>query len=308
MKFFIVLLCILYSSALYSEDFIPPSDYMGEKIVSANLNMELLYTNGTMGEYVYDGDNKTSQLKWNLHPAVYIGSILYISFYDKLTFKAAYWSAINRNTGNLTDTDWSVSGIETRRSHHECDIQKADIIDTSIIIKTSDLYFAGILIHAGYKWQNTVIEADDGYVEYTGDSTRIPLEGKFVNYEQSLSLPYAGLSLYIILPVRFYFTTFFSISPFVSCEVVDTHISTGINYYDAFKNGMYYYTSAAIGYQHDRVNINIHIGYTRIPEFRGDTYSTNKFSGARTKTFRNASATEFQSFEAGFAIGTSFDW
>lgn len=299
---------LLFTSFLYGADTIPRHSKISESAITAAVSLETLYLRGSIGEYVYSENIKKSQLTWLIQPAVYIGSTVHISFYNKITLGVGYWTAINRKTGNMTDTDWSDAGTQTRLSHHECIIQKADIIDTGITMNIADFSWANLFICLGYKWQNTAIEARDGYVEYTGDPTRLPIAGQFAQYEQRLSIPYAGISLYMNLPHGFHIIPFFFFSPLLNCKAEDIHISTGLNYYDTFKNGLYYYTGGAISYEISIVSLRIHYGYTCIPMIHGDTYTENKFSGTRTKTFRNAAGMQFHAFEIGCAIGTSMEW
>lgn len=303
MRTIFLLAFLLCSSMLYSADSIPRIIPKGDTAVGVNVTLESVYLRGMAGEYVYNGCARTSQLQWLIEPAIYIGSTMHLTLFNRVIISAGYWSATNKKTGDMTDTDWNESGAQTRQSHHECIIQMADIMDISLSLKAADLPFATVLVFVGYKLQSIAIEAGNGYVVYTSSDQRIPISGRFVNYEQRFSFPYIGFAFYLPLSSGLYFTPYFSISPFVTCKVEDVHYSTGLNYYDSFTNGWYYYAGGALSLQSDRIIIRIHAGYTKIPEFRGDTYTINKFTRERTDTFKNAAATEYYSYEIGLSIG-----
>ena len=98
-------------------------------IISISLQAGSLY--GKIGEFVYNGRRKISELEWDLKPVIYAGSAL--SAYVNRRFLACigYWSGVNDNTGDMEDTDWDNFGIKTRISHHNCSLIHARFFDVN---------------------------------------------------------------------------------------------------------------------------------------------------------------------------------
>ncbi len=309
------LLIITSQSHLFSMHALP--DYSTEEsekhasLTSLSLHTGFLY--GAIGEYVYNGKYKLSELNWDVKPLFYIGNAVNVCLNNGFIAGFGYWSGLNKDMDSMEDIDWNYSGIKTSKSVHDCILMTARFFDAyagySFAIKTSH----NLSIQLGYKYQQIILEARDGYKDAYAESlpgyTHMKISGVFVQYEQKCNIPYIGMSWRFQFFKRFYSQLFGIYGPYIFCDVIDSHISNNLTFYDSFKGGNYISAGALFGWEINPFCLLSLCGsYTKILRFRGDTYSVETASGTRSMTYNNGAAMSLNAWEMELAFGISIEW
>lgn len=281
-------------SALYSLHVIPDSNQQNRNSVSFSLETGLM--NGNIGEYVYSGDNKISELKWDIKPLIYVGNVIKAKFKNNISAGLGYWFNVNSRAGNISDTDRGSAGEIIKYSDHESVIVTARFFDVFAgydFILSDRLRLTPL---AGYNYKQFILEARNGYSEDVSTGTHYYSSGVFIQYDQKYQIPYAGIAvLYGFIP-DLSVTLSGTFSNMLFCRAEDNHVSGVQVFYDNFEWGRYYSVAAAVEwFLGDRLSLAASFGYYAVRELRGDTYSMNKNTGSKSMIYKNGAGISFKS-------------
>ena len=282
------------------------SDEKTDKINSFSIDTGFLY--GELGEYVYNQSQKLSELVWDLKPLYYAGGAMDVHFFGRFFICSGYWSGVNKRAGEIEDTDWDPSGAISRVSVHDCLLIQARFFDLnagySIALESGHKIDHKIFFLLGYKYQQIIVEAQNGYVESPSD-IRINVAGVFIQYEQVYKIPYIGIDWRTVFMQRLKIDVFCMYSPFVLCSATDYHVSSKMEYHDSFKGGTYISAGLLIGWiMNSAYSISISSTYSTVLEFKGDTYSVDVTTGSASDVYKNGAGANFEALEMklGFSI------
>lgn len=304
MRLFIILftLILLYPfSGVYSLHVIPDSsNKQNEDSISVSLQTGFMY--GNIGEYVYSGEDKISELDWDTKPLIYIGNVFTAELKNNISAGLGYWFSLNSRAGNISDTDYGSAGEKVHYSNHDSVISTARFFD---IFAGYNFNLPGIrlLLLAGYSFKQFVLEARNGYSEDVYSGARFYSNGIFIQYEQKYHIPYAGITMRYPFTRDLYASLSGTCSGMVFCRAEDNHISRSQVFYDNFEWGRYY--SAALSAEwivSGRLSLAVSCGYYTVLRVRGDTYSLNKNTGSKSVIYKNGAGMSFDSTDCRIAF------
>ncbi len=272
---------------------------------STSISLRTGFLYGTIGEYLYSGKQRLSKLNWDVKPMIYIGNVINASFGNGIIAGLGYWTGMNKDMGSIEDTDWDHSGIITSISVHNCVLIKSRFFDAYAgysfhIVDKHQLSF-----QLGYSYQKILLEARDGYAGYPPT----PVEGIFVQYEQKYNIPYVGANWNFRFFEKLYSTLSCIYGPYIFCNAIDNHVSRNIRFNDTFKGADYVSCGLLLGWRIDSdYLLSLSGNYSFIEKFRGDTYSVDSISGARSITYNNGAAISLDVWKMELAFGVIFGW
>lgn len=308
--FYLILILFTHGQLnLFSKHALPlfPSKKSEDSYGSLSTNTGFLY--GSIDEYVYNRDRKLSKLEWDLKPVIFIGNVLNTKIKGNVLISTGYWMGINENAGHMEDTDWDQFGEKTHHSRHHCHRVNARFFDINIGYSIIRGLLHRISLHIGFKSQVLRLEGRNGYVDNLTLGERIPVKGRFVQYEQKYRIPYLGSSWSIRFNRRFYFNLYSVYSPYVICKAKDIHISRNIIFYDTLHGGNYFFCNIALGGTiGSRYIITLSGTFCKINRFRGDTSMVDSGTGLRSETLKNAVAVGMKSWGCELSIGLLIIW
>ncbi len=138
------------------------------------------FTQGTLGEYVYDNNRTLSRLNWNL-TSLWYNTFSLVLEYNSFFAGVQFHNGINTGiVGTIDDSDWTDDNnphIKTHYSKHDNYIERYNSYNS----------YAGLLLdidniicftpHIGFLYRSIKMSARNGYLEYPPGSPKIPVYG-----------------------------------------------------------------------------------------------------------------------------------
>ncbi|HEI8866486.1 omptin family outer membrane protease [Serratia sp. AKBS12] len=193
------------------------------------LALSLGYLGGEAKEYVYNGDNKLSELTWKTSNAAIIKANASYPILTWLDINFSGWSTLASGSGSQSDQDWRDPDPDPENdslnsiSHSSTTLNHANMFDVGL---TGWLYqneWARLGVLAGYKESRFSWTASGGYFEDFDDPTNNEkFNGSVIGYKQTYKTPYIGAIAHFYLD-KFAFKTEFKYSSWVKAEGYDNH-------------------------------------------------------------------------------------
>jgi outer membrane protease len=234
---------------------------------------------GRIGEYVFDGNRKLSELQWDLKPLLcpgldfaWRGGAVYLGM--------AFRFGIPGNSGWMEDSDWTDggSGQRTHYSRSDCLITGYRGFDAKLGYFLLSSGAMSISLHGIYSYSLFRMEARDGYYEYPMESGSF--SGPVLKYRQAYHILMAASRL-AWHPFPFLSADFSGgFSPALFCSAVDNHLLTGYEYHDDIRWGWYLFASAGCSWHMDSsISLSLEGGYFFVPLARGESRGIDKSTG-----------------------------
>lgn len=240
---------------------------------------------GEAHEYVYDnsffgGNEKVSELIWDLSGLQVAGAVLSIRPTGNLSVHAGGWTCVNKGNGVMVDYDWAFGGPAwSDRSISDVEVISSYMTDINVAYRF--IHERGFSLSAviGYKqdyweWEDSVVEfvySVYGFRDYyeAGDGSNM------IDYDQLFQIPYVGLDSSLARG-SFALNAYVLYSPLVVAEDNDYHIARDIHFKETFSGGIY--LAGGVAAQYDITSalfVAVAADVQSIPEFTGDMELTD---------------------------------
>jgi outer membrane protease len=245
---------------------------------------------GRSEEIVYSsgGDDKMSQLLWDLKPMAYVGSSLSFSRSDLLsgpgaTVDMSVKLGLPLRTGSMEDRDWVNPDPNelTHFSTHDAYLEKAALLfDLSAGISFPIKSAVAIKALFAVSCMQFFWAGKEGYGEYLSEGwVRKDFDGTVISYQQAWLVFSPGIGLFWPLHRALSLDFRFFISPLIYAGDEDVHkknVSTGrtadTRYNDYMRGGLYLEPSLDITFSPGQFfSLVAHGSFRHIAGTRGDT-------------------------------------
>jgi outer membrane protease len=288
-----------------------PSVGAGERRspIQSSISLQGGVLSGTAREYVFSGGNKTSQLDWGMSPVIFAGLAIGTKFFELVFLNVAYRTGLNESVGNVTDSDFTSFGIPSLFSKQDSILERARFFDinagyTYRIFK--GLSVAGML---GYHRINFKMTARDGYVEYPPGSMQRPFYGTGIAVEQTYDIPYIGIEATYEIHDNVYAQLVPKYSPLVHCEERDYHFRRQLDVFSSMSSGQYASLIAALGWRiNNSTSVVLSGEYASIAMAKGDSYSVDLTTGAKSPTASNSASVGFHATSVMLSVAHLLTW
>lgn len=251
----------------------------------------------TMGEYLYSpySTNLWSYLKWEEKPSVNFGFNSAFKFKSN-SFKFNFFWSLPLKCGNMTDSDWSESGINYAYSVNENSIKCSFLLETEYSRDFNLKTFLSISPVLGAKFLYSSYKARNGYgwygseewskngelVSWKDENAHYFPDEKYklagIDYSRCTLMLKAGLSASFKLRKTEITASFFC-SPFTYIYAADHHLGKTNDFkyeeiqYPVFK---YYETTLEVSYKINRLLMAYSkAGYTFGLKSKGESYKNS---------------------------------
>lgn len=301
----VCLLFILFTGFVYADeqDSLPAQ----EKVITGTVSLLSGLKRGTVYEYVFSGDDKVSELAWQLHNLYYVGVNADCLIAEKFYFFANFETGVNRDLGYIEDSDWVDASnnpvdYKTCYSKHSCVLEYATFFDFAAgyrITTASELAFIPML---GLNYTDIKMSAYDGYFYYMYS---VPNRGVFcgevMSYRQKYLVPKTGLKLQDEYR-DFKFEAWGFIGFLGYCEDIDNHYLRNLDFYGTMYFVQSYEAGISISYSlFSWLELKVYTSFYIVPLARGSLYSENTISGVKSKKYKDAEGIGMSLWDAGIA-------
>lgn len=240
---------------------------------------------GEAHETVYDnsfggGNEKVSELIWDLSGLQVAGAVLSIRPTANLSFHGGAWTCVNKGNGTMVDYDWAFGGPAwSDRSISDVEVISSYMADINVAYRFIHEQGFSLSAVVGYKqdyweWEDSVVEfvySVYGFRDYyeAGDGSNM------IDYDQLFQIPYVGLDA-TLARGSFALNAYVLYSPLVVAEDNDYHIARDIHFKETFSGGTYF--AVGVGAQYDITSalfVSASLDAQSIPEFIGDMELTD---------------------------------
>jgi len=253
---------------------LPPAGTNGTFTVRGSIGL----IEGQAGEYVYDGAHTLSELLWDISGVVMAGVNASWRIGTRWSLNVGAWTALNKGTGEMTDTDWRLPGVDwTDFSRSEVDIEQGLAFDINAGFRLNPHGRLALTALLGYRqdvWEWTdraqeFIYSDEGFRDWRGHFDGI----NAIDYRQSFRLPYAGLHLNSPIGSRIHWQAYAVASAFGSAEARDHHILRNLHFEESFNRLTFVALGLVAGLELTaRTALELAGHLQHIPESTGDGY------------------------------------
>jgi outer membrane protease len=240
---------------------------------------------GQVEEIVYPYNAKAkylSQLLWDVKPLFYLGALLDLTyrnpaagwgFFSDLSVKAG----IPGRTGKMEDQDWQAidSDAVTDYSVHDNETVQFFWVEggAGIFVPIRERFTFRLSMDVSY--MRFSFSGMDGHGLYDNLTVSHPFSGKVINYTQNWFIVTPAVSLNAHFLNRFTAGLFFQISPLVWCIDHDEHLTTGKQYRDYMRWGLFLEPRASFSFAFNRrFAVSADLAYRYITGSRGETYQS----------------------------------
>lgn len=271
----LILVLVLQGGMLYGGD---------RALLSGRISLDLspgagiLY--GTLGEYVYSGGSKKSELNWDTKP-LYIFQLLgTLSLDNRYFFSLRYRYGVPWKSGRVTDTDWGLHfpGSITFSEHEGVTLLYHEIEGAFSALVHSR---RGLTIRGGlsYLLMAMKTEARNGTLYEEGVETGT-FDGPIIRYFQGYQVIPFRVDL-LFRPLFAFFGRFsFAYTPFLFCSATDIHFLKDKQYDDRIAWGHFIEASLEASWLISK-RIELFIGgqFRWIPSTAGDSRTLTMSTG-----------------------------
>lgn len=265
---------------------------------------------GLAREYAYDGDYRLSRLDWELGLMYYMGAVIGLRILESWHIAGGFWSGFSNRIGKVEDSDWlNYDGQKTNYSRHDNLLQRALFMDVNAGYTLELFEHLQIVFMFGCTERVVKMRAEDGYLEYPPGSPRVPVYGPAITYRQRFRFPYTAIGMgyrgrLLVVSVYGYY------SPLVSCEAIDNHHkrTPPLDFHDSLKNGNYHAVMGTVSLNLYSLCLSLQGLYSRIGEFRGETYSVDTSTGIKSAVSSNGAAASFEAWNMTLSVGIIVEW
>ncbi|MGB4269070.1 MAG: omptin family outer membrane protease [Spirochaetota bacterium] len=261
------------------------------------------YSQGIIGEYVYDNNRLLSRLNWNIdylwyyHFSVALG---YNSFFAQIQVH----NGINDNIGTIDDSDWTDvdnPSVKTHYSKHDNYLERYASYNSNIGFKSKITDLISLKPYIGFLYKSLKMSARDGYLEYPPGSPKDPVYGVGIIYEQRYYIPFIALASEINITETIGILAGISVSLFAYAEDIDNHVHRNpgddIDFYANYEGIIYFHAYAGCFLSlNDTIKIALSILYEYVPEQKGDTYYINTTTGIKSIVFTNSAGLSYKTY------------
>ena len=244
------------------------------------LSPKIELKNGTVKEYVFDGEHKLSQLDWQVENQVSFGFDAEFNF-DKIYLGFDFSYGFYNFDGNMEDWDWenyTTPNIHTKYSHHDL-IVNNDLdcsLEFGFLFPFENKSFGKLIL--GVNLQNTNFSGWNGWYEYKNYyPPKDNLSGLIITYNPYIVSYFVGFggTTYISKKVYFNLELIFGLYSFGKC--VDNHVLTKTQFVDYVNGTTSVNTELAFGYDFSN-NTSIILGgkLENSPLLCGSSYANGK--------------------------------
>ncbi len=301
----LLLVLVFQGGMLYgsdSRDFLP-----GKISLHLSPGMGILY--GAMGEYVYSGGKKVSDLNWDMKP-LYIFQLLgTLSINQRYCFSLRYRYGVPRKSGEVTDTDWDLNfpGSITF-SEHDGDTLMYHEIEGAFAALLFSRY--GITVRGGFSYLVMAMksEARNGTLYEEGIETNT-FDGPVMRYLQSYQVIPFRIDVCFRPLSAFSAGVSFAYTPFLFCSATDMHFLRDKQYDDRINWGHFIEVSLKVAW-HVTTGVQFFINgqFRWIPPTVGDSRTMTISTGFKNPWTNNTAGISLlqKSFSLGAALHFNF--
>ncbi|MEW6527841.1 MAG: omptin family outer membrane protease [Spirochaetota bacterium] len=267
------------------------------------------FSQGTIGEYVYDNHRLLSRLNWNIDYLWYYNfsvALWYNSFFAQIQVH----SGINDKIGTIDDSDWVDDNnptVKTHYSKHDNYCERYASYNCNIGFKSEITDSFSLKPYIGFLYKSIKMSARDGYLEYPPGSPKVPVYGVGIIYEQRYYIPYIALSSEINVTETIGILAGMSVSLFAFAEDIDNHVHRNpgddIDFYADYDGIIYFHAYAGCFVSlNDTIKIALDVVYEYVPEQKGDTYYINTSTGIKSPVFNDAAGLKYSVFSVQLSL------
>jgi|GEM_PF-2880602 len=261
---------ILQGGMLYGDDS-GNGAYLPDGI-SLHLSQRAGILYGVMGEYVYSGGEKISELNWDMKPLYIFQFLGTLSIYEKYYFSLRYRYGIPWKSGSVTDTDWDlpVPGSITFSKHEGVTLLYHEIegaFSATLLSRRSIIVRGGL----SYLVMAMKVEARNGTVYVDGSQTDA-LNGPVMRYFQGYQIVPFRVDVFF-RPLSALSAGFsFAYTPLLFCSATDMHFLKDTQYDDRIDWGHFIEVSLETAW-HVTTRVDLFIGgqFRWVPPTMGDS-------------------------------------
>jgi outer membrane protease len=275
---------IFIGSPAWAGDGLPDDAGAGEGIFwdqnfdpTVKLGASISQVSGSGQESVFTGDQKYSQLDWQINDVAMLNADIAVQISPWLGFKIGGGTKLS-GSSDMVDYDWllPVNDWSDRSIHPDTEIDAANFVDGSARLALFRHPNFAIGTMAGMRWDQWAFQANGGSFVYSENGFRDDV-GNFpsgevgISYEQSIWTPYVGMTLMAEFD-RLAFNASAKGSLWAVAKGTDQHHQTGVLYEDNVSGGTMYEFTVGASYQVTD-SIAVKAGYEKLAyeEMRGST-------------------------------------
>ncbi|HOJ28920.1 MAG TPA: omptin family outer membrane protease [Spirochaetota bacterium] len=267
------------------------------------------FSQGTIGEYVYDNNRMLSRLNWNIDYLWYYHfsvALWYNSFFAGIQVH----NGINDKIGTIDDSDWTDDNnpsLKTHYSKHDNYLERYASYDCNIGFKSDITDTINVKPYIGFLYKSIKMSARDGYLEYPPGSPEDPVYGVGIIYEQRYYIPYIALASEIIVTETIGIMAGISVSLFAVAEDIDNHVHRNpgddIDFYANYDGIIYLHAYGGCFFSlSDTIKVALDLLYEYVPEQKGDTYYINTSTGIKSPVFNNSAGLKYSVFSVQLSV------
>jgi outer membrane protease len=284
---------------------------------------------GLARELVYHGSDIISELDWRFQPVVYAGTALKLQTVTGLSAVVDVRAAFPGRSGYMEDSDYLNYEYDdlslTHYSRHDCHTERSVTLDTRVGWAFGLGEGFGFQPFAAFSLMLFEWTARDGYFQYplqpsapytpwSQDTTKAPVSGTVIVYQQSYLIPAAGFSVFVHLGEHFDADLSFAFSPFVFCNDLDNHVQRAppwdTDYYDYLRWGLLVEPALTLGFRpSSKARLSLGFSYRRIWGLVGDSYKVNAglgwTPGEVAATYPDSAGASYDALDACLALSLS---
>ncbi|HUZ18634.1 MAG TPA: omptin family outer membrane protease [Spirochaetia bacterium] len=227
---------------------------------------------GSAQEFVYANGYVLSELVWPLQPLFFAGSNATVSWPHGLVLGVSVRLGIPASVGSMTDSDYlnlfdssgaffPANTARTNLSVHDGFLNGSTTADAKIGWRVSEGLRASFQIYGGFKYMDYRWQANNGYRQYppewsqwgsnpfpppgslytpwSASEPKTAVPGMVAIYEQTYTIPLAGIAFGYQLSTVFSLSGSVSFSPLASLNDIDQHLLRQLVFYDSVDSCLY---------------------------------------------------------------------
>jgi outer membrane protease len=300
----IVLLCAAAAQALQATD---GSDvtFAPDQFVSFSIRGSAGYLSGQTHDTVYSRPQygvtyKANELTWDMGDLCMGGAVASLAFVDGFHLNAGCWTALSKGSGTVNNYGWLRTGADwTDWSKSDADASGSYVWDINAgleILKRAPFAVGGIMGYKSESWRGDgrgaayIYSTNPARAAGTRDQAGTSTGGTFVEYQQTINIPYVGLNVMMAMD-NLTFSAYGLLSPWVDVSSENRVHYPQAYFQETFSRGMFYdlgvnatytfthgwFLSAALDYQNiSNLSGDVFVRGAAIEEETTDSASANQ--------------------------------
>ncbi len=285
---------------------------------SLSVDVSLGALSGEALERVWEGNDKLSELQWDLEGLWMAGVTGTLGISERFRVNAGYWIALNEGDGTMVDLDWvwpsgtpyADSDWTDRSEHPDTTVDGTGSFDVNVDIlafSREGLHLSGIVGYRQdrYEWSSRGGTGLYSVSEFRDTPVRFPEGGLVIEYEQAYRVPYFGIGVDGSFE-KFLLNAYLLYSPWVTAEDKDFHVLRNFLAEGKFSGGDYLAAGVSGSYRFtSRAYVALAVDYQDYSEIRGDV-SNSFFDEGIAFTVDEGGSVALQALTLSLSVGWMF--